>query len=81
MVQSGESVWEPGLAAPVRVTENSSVNKIKVCFLDALTEEQCFFSPWAKRKRRRRRQGKAAAFAPLCGSLARRLLVVELLIV
>lgn len=77
MVQSGESVWELGLAAPLRVTESLGVHKINVCFLLALIEGQCLFSPWAKRKRRRRRQGKAAAFAPPYGSLARRLLPMQ----
>lgn len=36
MVQSGESVWEPGLAAPLRVTESLGEDKINVSFLDAL---------------------------------------------
>lgn len=79
MVQSGEPVWELGAAASLRVTDSLGVDKINVYVLDALIEGHCFFSHWEERGRGEGKgsASKAAAFAPLCGSLAWRLLPVQ----
>lgn len=65
MVQSGESVWELGLAAPLRVTHTLGVDKINVCFLDALIEGTVFIFSLGKEEK----EEKAGQGSSFCSSL------------